>query len=229
MADFITFLIREGLRSIEGIIGTMAAMVTIVSPFIKVRDQKKASYKKMRKAIQIIAVSVFVVSVVLLVLTYIGSVVVEQVALDHSNLTLKAGDTETLLPLFYIPITAPIIVLYGQQAMKQSPVWMKTGWLLLLRLGQRLSLRRPVKIMQQKVLPAQSRCAVNQRGTLLCLVRTACVCRKRSMYISPLMKMTLPKSMSLPDLHPARSLIDCLVKKDTSLTPRQAYGQFMRP
>lgn len=96
MADFITFLIREGLRSIEGIIGTMAAMVTIVSPFIKVRDQKKASYKKMRKAIQIIAVSVFVVSVVLLVLTYIGSVVVEQVALDHSNLTLKAGDTETL-------------------------------------------------------------------------------------------------------------------------------------
>ena len=43
MADFITFLIREGLRSIEGIIGTMAAMVTIVSPFIKVRDQKNGS------------------------------------------------------------------------------------------------------------------------------------------------------------------------------------------
>lgn len=49
MADFITFLIREGLRSIEGIIGTMAAMVTIVSPFIKVRDQKRLRTKRCEK------------------------------------------------------------------------------------------------------------------------------------------------------------------------------------
>lgn len=144
---------------------------------------------------------------------HIGSIAVEQVALDHSSLTLKAGDAETL----------SATVLYSNNRTDNRVVWTtsneavasvdENGVVIAIAPGTTVITAQASKIIQRKALSAQSRCAVNQQGTLLRLARTACVCRKRSMCISPLMRTTLPKSMSLPDPRLVRSSTDCSAKR----------------
>lgn len=85
--------IKDFIHLLERIAGFLANLITILSgPEKEQRTHKKANTIRLI----IIVIVALAAGIVFWASEHIGSIAVEQVALDHSSLTLKAGDTETL-------------------------------------------------------------------------------------------------------------------------------------
>lgn len=160
---------------------------------------------------------------------HIGSIAVEQVALDHSSLTLKAGDAETL----------SATVLYSNNRTDNRVVWTtsneavasvdENGVVIAIAPGTTVITAQASKNNTAESAVCTITVCSEPTGYSIALSADS-VCMQETFYVH-----ITPYEDDITEIHviarsPSGQEFDRLLsEKDTSLTLRQAYGQFMRP